>query len=111
MHVVMSDGTELGTGPGQVVTPPSGHDGWVVGNEPVVIVDRLGVRNYAKKSPGGRLWLWVVQKHLDNRTARMVHSARSDSEGITMSSRQTAAYYFWFSFPGVCPLGSRRRMS
>ena len=49
LHVVMADGTEFDTMPGQVVTLPSGHDAWVVGNEPVVIVDWHGARNYAKK--------------------------------------------------------------
>jgi hypothetical protein len=49
LHVVMSDGTEFDTGPGQVVTLPSGHDAWVVGNEPVVVVDWHGATNYAKK--------------------------------------------------------------
>ena len=49
LHVVMSDGTEFDTGPGQVVTLPSGHDAWVIGNEPVVIVDWHGATNYAKK--------------------------------------------------------------
>lgn len=49
LHVAMADGTEFDTMPGQVVTLPSGHDAWVVGNEPVVIVDWHGARNYAKK--------------------------------------------------------------
>jgi len=49
MHVVMSDGTEFDTGPGQVMTLPSGHDAWVLGNEPVVVVDWHGATNYAKK--------------------------------------------------------------
>jgi hypothetical protein len=49
LHIVMSDGTEFDTGPGQVVTLPSGHDAWVVGNEPVVVVDWHGATNYAKK--------------------------------------------------------------
>jgi hypothetical protein len=49
MHVVMSDGKEFDTGPGQVVTLPSGHDAWVVGDQPVVVVDWAGATNYAKK--------------------------------------------------------------
>src|SRR4051794_19370869 len=35
MHVVMEDGTELDTGPGDVTSLPPGHDAWVVGEEPV----------------------------------------------------------------------------
>jgi hypothetical protein len=49
MHVVMADGTEFDTLPGQVVTLPSGHDAWVVGDQPVVVIDWAGATNYAKK--------------------------------------------------------------
>ena len=49
LHVVMADGTEFDTVPGEVVTLPSGHDAWVVGNDPVVVVDWHGATNYAKK--------------------------------------------------------------
>ena len=48
MHVVMQDGSEFDTGPGDVVTLPSGHDAWVVGREKVVVVDWFGTSNYAK---------------------------------------------------------------
>jgi hypothetical protein len=27
---------------------PPGHDGWVVGNEPVVMIDITGMKDYAK---------------------------------------------------------------
>jgi len=29
---------------------PPGHDAWVVGNEPVVVVDFQGLTDYAKQS-------------------------------------------------------------
>lgn len=35
----MDDGTEREFGPGEVVFIPPGHDGWVVGEEPAVMVD------------------------------------------------------------------------
>lgn len=38
-HVVMADGTEMDIGPGDLVTIPAGHDGWVVGDEPCVLLD------------------------------------------------------------------------
>ena len=44
----MEDGTEFDLGPGDVSVLPSGHDAWVVGDEPVVLVDWFGARNYAK---------------------------------------------------------------
>ena len=49
IHTVMSDGTEFEAGPGDVTALPSGHDAWVVGNEPVVLIDWYGASNYAKK--------------------------------------------------------------
>jgi len=50
MHIRMDDGTERDFGPGQVVNIPPGHDGWVVGNEPVVFIDVTGMENYAKQT-------------------------------------------------------------
>jgi hypothetical protein len=49
LHVVMADGTETDLLPGSVSSIPSGHDAWVVGQEPVVAVDFLGMVDYAKK--------------------------------------------------------------
>lgn len=48
MHVAMADGTAFELGPGDVSALPSGHDAWVVGNEPVVVIDWAGASNYAK---------------------------------------------------------------
>lgn len=50
LHVVMDDGTEKDCKPGDVSLLPSGHDAWVVGNEPVVVVDFQGMVDYAKQS-------------------------------------------------------------
>jgi quercetin dioxygenase-like cupin family protein len=50
LHVRMDDGTEVEYGPGDVGHLPPGHDAWVVGNEPVVIIDVTGMVNYAKQS-------------------------------------------------------------
>jgi hypothetical protein len=48
LHVVMADGVELEAGPGDVTALPQGHDAWVVGDEPVVVVDWWGASNYAR---------------------------------------------------------------
>jgi hypothetical protein len=48
LRVEMSDGTRFDAVPGQVTALPSGHDAWVVGDEPVVVVDWWGASNYAK---------------------------------------------------------------
>jgi hypothetical protein len=49
LHVRMKDGREFDLGPGSVSHLPSGHDAWVVGNEPVVLVDWYGATNYARR--------------------------------------------------------------
>jgi hypothetical protein len=49
-HVVMDDGTEKDCKAGDISLLPSGHDAWVVGNEPVVVVDFQGMIDYAKQS-------------------------------------------------------------
>ena len=48
MKVVMADGQEFESGPGDVAIIPPGHDAWTVGNEPVVVIDWGGAANYAK---------------------------------------------------------------
>lgn len=49
MRIRMDDGTERDIVAGQVVNIPPGHDGWVVGNEPVVFIDVTGMENYGKQ--------------------------------------------------------------
>ena len=48
LRVRMDDGTEHDCKPGDISYLPPGHDAWVVGNEPVVVVDFQGMANYAK---------------------------------------------------------------
>ena len=50
IKVLMDDGTEKEFKAGDVSLLPSGHDAWVVGNEPVVVVDFQGMADYAKAS-------------------------------------------------------------
>ena len=50
LAIHMDDGTEFVAGPGDVTSVPSGHDAWVLGDEPVVIVDWYGASNYAKRT-------------------------------------------------------------
>ena len=49
LKIVMDDGTEKECKAGDVSLLPSGHDAWVVGNEPVVVVDFQGIVDYAKQ--------------------------------------------------------------
>ena len=48
LRVKMDDGTQVDLKAGDVSLLPSGHDAWVVGNEPVVVVDFQGMIDYAK---------------------------------------------------------------
>jgi hypothetical protein len=48
LRIRMADGVEFEAGPGDVTALPHGHDAWVVGDEPVVVVDWWGASNYAK---------------------------------------------------------------
>ena len=48
LKVVMDDGSEEEFGPGELAMLPPGHDAWVVGNEPVVIIDVSGMAHYAE---------------------------------------------------------------
>jgi hypothetical protein len=50
LHAVMDDGSEAEFGPGEVSLVPPGHDGWVVGDEPVVVIDISGMVDYAKRA-------------------------------------------------------------
>lgn len=49
LAIKMDDGTEFIAGPGDVTSLPSGHDAWVVGDEPVTVIDWFGASNYAKR--------------------------------------------------------------
>jgi hypothetical protein len=49
MHIVMDDGSAADFGPGDVMICPPGHDAWVVGEEPCVVVDWSGFADYAKR--------------------------------------------------------------
>lgn len=48
LRVQMEDGTEFDAVAGDVTALPHGHDAWVIGDEPVVVVDWWGASNYAK---------------------------------------------------------------
>jgi quercetin dioxygenase-like cupin family protein len=49
LRIRTEDGRELDATPGQVTSLPAGHDAWVVGDEPVVVVDWFGASHYAEQ--------------------------------------------------------------
>ena len=48
MKVVMNDGEEMEYGPGDFAMMAPGHDAWVLGDEPCVVIDWQGFADYAK---------------------------------------------------------------
>jgi hypothetical protein len=50
LRIKMDDGTIRDCKAGDVAMLGAGHDAWVIGNEPVVVVDFQGMVDYAKES-------------------------------------------------------------
>ena len=48
LQIEMADGTQFTARPGDVTALPHGHDAWVVGDQPVIVVDWYGASNYAR---------------------------------------------------------------
>src|SRR4051794_21756574 len=48
LRVIMADGSEFDVGQGEITALPAGHDAYVIGDEPVVLIDFFGASNYAK---------------------------------------------------------------
>lgn len=50
LRVAMDDGKEFDCKAGDLSLLPTGHDAWVVGDEPVVVVDFQGMLDYARRT-------------------------------------------------------------
>jgi class 3 adenylate cyclase len=55
VHVILEDGREFETAPGDVFDIPPGHDAYVVGDEPVVELEWQGVWSFAGRGDRGVL--------------------------------------------------------
>ena len=73
MHVVTNDGQELDILPESVYEIPSGHDAWVVGDEPWVTVEWTSARTFGVPSegPGERVLATVLFTDIVDSTATM----------------------------------------
>jgi quercetin dioxygenase-like cupin family protein len=49
MRIRMNDGTEAEYKAGDIMAVKPHHDGWVVGNEPCIVIDWAGGATYAKE--------------------------------------------------------------
>ncbi|GHI87807.1 cupin domain-containing protein [Streptomyces xanthophaeus] len=52
MKIVMDDGDSLEIGTGDFIQVAPGHDAWVLGDEPCVVLDWTGYGRYAKPVSG-----------------------------------------------------------
>ncbi len=50
MGIKFADGTEVDAGPGDVTLVPPSHDAWVIGDEPVVVIDWCDATVYATRA-------------------------------------------------------------
>jgi quercetin dioxygenase-like cupin family protein len=50
LKVITSEGEEFEVGPGEVTSLPANHDAYVIGDDPVVIVDFFGAMHYAEQA-------------------------------------------------------------
>ncbi len=49
LMVKMDDGTQQEFSPGDISLIPPGHDAWVIGPDPVVMIDISGMAHYAER--------------------------------------------------------------
>ncbi len=73
MHVVTDDGQELDIAPESVYEIPSGHDAWVVGDEPWVTVEWTSARSFGvpPEGPGERVLATVLFTDIVDSTATL----------------------------------------
>jgi hypothetical protein len=48
LRIQLADGTTIDVRPGMAGTVPTGHDAWVVGEEPAILLDWAGAASYAR---------------------------------------------------------------
>lgn len=72
LHILMSDGTEFDCRRGDLLDVPPGHDGWVVGDEPLETLSWLG----------GRTWLSPVQTLKERILVTLLFTDIVDSTGF-----------------------------
>ena len=58
-------------------TTPPGHDAWVVGDEPVVVIDISGMKGYAKPAPKREL----ENSRNEKRTKRNAEASEKQMRG------------------------------
>jgi class 3 adenylate cyclase len=60
LHVEMHDGSVIEVGPNDVFDIPPGHDGWAVGDRPLVAVNWAGFRSWVPERTGERILVTLL---------------------------------------------------
>jgi class 3 adenylate cyclase len=73
LHVITDDGDELDILPDSIYEIPSGHDAWVVGDEPWVTLEWTSARSFAvpREAPGERVLATVLFTDIVDSTATL----------------------------------------
>jgi len=83
MRIKMDDGQEFEVGPGDIFDIPMGHDAWVVGDEPCVMVDTSpDSTRYARG--GGKATMVVEDRHVE--LVRRGYEAFNNADIATLAS-------------------------
>lgn len=72
LHVEMQDGSVIEAGANDVFDVPPGHDGWAVGDRPLVSVNWAGFRSWVPERTGERVLLTLLFTDIVGSTERAV---------------------------------------
>jgi quercetin dioxygenase-like cupin family protein len=50
MMILMEDGNQIELRTGDAAVIPAGHDAWVIGDEPCVLIDFTGAKEYSQSA-------------------------------------------------------------
>jgi class 3 adenylate cyclase len=70
VRVFLASGTEVDLGPDDVYEIPPGHDAWVLGDEPVVMLEWVGVHGWASAASGDRVLATILFTDIVDSTVR-----------------------------------------
>jgi len=73
IRVRMDDGSEDEFGPGEVSRLPPGHDAWVVGDEPVVVIDISGMPFEQTDDRGGENHIGQAYQSYQSTPSKLQH--------------------------------------
>jgi class 3 adenylate cyclase len=92
VRVQMADGVELEIKEGDVAEIPPGHDAWVIGDEPLVLIDFEALRGFAKADPNAtrRTLATILMTDIVDSTARAVELGPGQWQEVVRLHNQRA---------------------